>query len=83
MEILRGLGVSKAKIFQGKYEANWKFLRGGWGGGGGLNQKTFCWRGKDFWNNALSTFLEFANTSLPTLACCVKATCKQQPFKIW
>ena len=34
----KGRGVSKAKSFKGKYEANWNFLRGG--GGGGPYQKT-------------------------------------------
>ena len=46
-EIPRGWGVSKAKIFKGKYGAKLEFPEG-WGDS---NQKTFCGRGMDiFWN---------------------------------
>ena len=42
MEILRGWGVSKAKILIGKYGALVEI------------QKTFCGRGMDiFWNNTM------------------------------
>ena len=52
MEIPRGWGVSKAKILKGSMGLKWKFQRGG--GGGGLNQKTFCGRGMDIlWNNTI------------------------------
>ena len=45
----RGGGISKARIFKGKYEAKLEFQRGG-----GSNQKTFCGGGMDiFWNNPL------------------------------
>ena len=50
MEILRGWGVSKAKILKGKYGA-YVEIPEGWGG---LNQETFRGRGMDIlWNNTL------------------------------
>ena len=51
LEIPRGRGVSKAKIFKGMYEAKLE-IPGGWGGS---NQKTF--RGGDmdiFWNHTFA-----------------------------
>ena len=51
-EIPRGWGVSKAKIFKGKYGAKLEFPEG-WGD---FNQKTFRGRGMDiFWNYTMLT----------------------------
>jgi len=50
-KIQGGVGVSKAKIFKGKYGANLE-SPGGWGGGS--NQKTIHGGGMDiFWNNTI------------------------------
>ena len=50
MEILRGRGVLKTKIFKGKYEAKLEFP----GGVGGPKPKTVRWGGMDiFWNHII------------------------------
>ena len=49
MEILRERGVSKAKRFNGKYEAKLEIP-----GGGGFKPKNLLWRSMDvFWNHTL------------------------------
>ena len=36
LEFHRGRGILKVKILEAKFEANWNFLEGGEGGGGGV-----------------------------------------------
>ena len=52
LEILRGRGVSKAKVFKGKYEAKFEFPEGC---GGSKPKQTFSGRGIDIF------FLEQCN----------------------
>jgi len=53
LEIPRGRGVLKAKIFKGKYEPKLEFPEG-WGGS---NQKTLRGGSVDiFWNNTLASY---------------------------
>ena len=55
LEIPRGRGVSKAKIFKGKYEAELK-IPGGWEC---PNQKTILWGGMDiFWNHMYTLLIK-------------------------
>ena len=70
MEIPRGMGVSKAKIFKGKYEAKLE-IPGGWEG---PHQKTILGGGMDiFWNHTISVLLimvyPFDGDNLPSIRC--------------